>query len=77
MSGLLSRNPAPSSIRLVVGGYVLLLVEAGLVVGATTIVGAVPCAIVAGSALAALIALLLAIWGEPDEARTKDHRHAR
>lgn len=77
MSGLLSRTPAPSSIRLLVGGYVLLLVEAGLVVGATTIIGTIPCVIVAGSALAALAALLLAILGKPEEARATERHHAR
>ena len=77
MSGLLSQTPAPSSIRLLVGGYGLLLVEAGLVVGATRIIGTIPCVIVAGSALAALAALLLAIRGEPDTAQVTERRHAR
>ena len=77
MSGLLSQTPAPSSVRLLIGGYLLLLVEAGLVVGATTIVGTIPSLLVAGSALAALAALLLAVLGEPDNARVTERRHAR
>ena len=75
MRGILSSTPSLGSIRLLIGGKVLLLVQAWLVFQFERMVHGTMLFVVGAIAVIGLVLLLLAIIGEP-EAHADDHRRA-
>jgi hypothetical protein len=75
MRGILSSAPPLGSIRLLLGGKILLLIQAWLVVLAEHLFHGVLTFVVGVVAVIGLIALIFAIIGEPEEA-ADDHKRA-
>ncbi len=73
MRGILSSAPSLGSIRLVLGGKLLLLVQAWLVLRADYLLCGMLTFVVGAIAVIAIACLVGAVIGEPDE-RAEDHR---
>lgn len=77
MNGLLSRAPAPSSIRLLIGSQMLLLIQAGLVLASRPPVQPALGILVVTVSIIAAAALIAAIAGESGSASPYPRRSCR
>jgi hypothetical protein len=79
MRGIFSSAPAPSSVRLLVGNQMLLLVQAGLVLSGRSAPHGPASTLLLLTIVISLAALITAILGEPDDtphARAEPHHDA-